>query len=553
MWLPFGVSLVSAILIYIGILLGQGKNSSSSVVAPGGADESYSDVAFRPFSVGYKNGTDKLVDIMNMLQSRYVDTLNMSDVIEDAIPLIMGELDPHSVYIPAKDLAATNEQLDGSFSGIGVQFNIQNDTVMVVGVISGGPSEKVGIMPGDRIVSINDSAFVGKTINNERVFKTLRGEKGTHVKVGVRRASASDVLQFDIERGDIPVNSVMAAFIASPGVGYINVDNFGRNTYEEFYSALTMLNAKGAKGFIIDLRGNSGGYMEVCARMVNEFLGKGDLIVYTEGQTMSRSYMRSDGRGSFQKHPVVVLIDEWSASASEILAGAIQDNDRGMVVGRRSFGKGLVQQQFELNDGSALRLTVARYYTPSGRCIQKAYEMGEQEEYAMDIVHRYERGEFYSQDSIHFADSLKYTTRQGREVYGGGGIMPDIFIPSDSTGITPYYTNMLNLGLFYSFAFRYADTHREQLAQFTTFEDLDKHIDGLNLTERLVEYASDKVKPNAKEIAVSRRRMQQLLKAYVMRQVFSDNYFYRAFYADDPGYLKAIELIQQGKAMPEIQ
>ncbi len=550
-WLPFLISLAIVGFISLGLCL---EHARSRYLAPAGSPQTDSHTSlFSPFSgmTDYASPDAKMQAVLQLLQSHYVDTLDMNQVVEDALPVLISELDPHSVYIPASDLAATNEQLDGSFSGIGVQFNIQNDTVMVISVISGGPSERVGLMPGDRIVTIDDSTFVGKGINNEKVFKNLRGEKGTHVKVGIRRASADEILHFDIVRGDIPVNSVMASYIVAPGIGYINIDNFGRNTYDEFYTALSLLKVRGAKGYIIDLRGNSGGYMEVCARMVNEFLDRGDLIVYTEGNDMPRSYLRADGRGAFKEAPVVVLIDEWSASASEILAGAIQDNDRGTVIGRRSFGKGLVQQQFELADGSALRLTVARYYTPSGRCIQKAYKMGDSEEYALDLIHRYERGEFYSRDSIHLVDSLKYTTRRGRTVYGGGGIMPDIFVPSDTTGITPYYNKVINAGLLYSYAFRYADSHREQLSAYSDFEQMERHLLSLDLIPGFVTFASDKVKPDRQQIATSHRPMERLLIAYIMRQVKDDNYFYREFYVDDPIYRESIRILQEGKAFPE--
>ncbi len=536
-WLPLIVALAVAFFIYLGTRLEQLRVQHSG------------EITFVPTSPRRSTQTasamDKMQTLFDLLEQEYVDTLNLNDLLEEAIPTLISELDPHSVYIPAKDLESTNEQLSGSFSGIGVQFNIQNDTVMVISVISGGPSEKVGLIPGDRIVSINDSSFVGKGITNEKVFKNLRGEKGTTVRVGIRRASADEELKFDIVRGDIPLVSVNASYLIAPGMGYIKVDNFGRNTYNEFFTALVNLKREGARGFIVDLRGNSGGYMDVCARMVNEFLQRGQLIVYTEGKNNPREDMCADGHGNFKEAPLVVLIDEWSASASEIFSGAIQDNDRGIIVGRRSFGKGLVQRQFDLNDGSALRLTTARYYIPSGRCIQKAYKMGNGEDYERDILTRYEHGEFYSEDSIHQADTVQYHTSKGRVVYGGGGITPDRFIPGDTVGVTPYYNKVVNAGLCYSFAFRYSDTHRAALTAFNDFDTMHNYLKSQNLVADFVRFAADKVAPVQREIAHSHDQIERLLIAYIMRQVKDENYFYREFYTDDPTYIEGIKQLRQ--------
>ena len=418
---------------------------------------------------------------------------------------------------------------------------------MVIQVIAGGPAEKVGLMAGDRIVEVNDSVFCGPEINNTKVQKSLKGVKGTIVKVGVRRATSDEILHYEIERGDIPVNSVTAEYLLNGNIGYILVDNFGRNTFNEFFTALLNLKVRGAKGYIIDLRNNGGGFMEVCCQMVNEFLGEGDMIVYTEGKLSNarRNEIKADGNGHFQNVPVVVLINEWSASASEIFSGAIQDNDRGTIIGRRSFGKGLVQQQFDLNDGSALRLTIARYHTPSGRCIQKPYDMGKGEDYMMDIINRYDRGEFYSQDSIHLADSLKFYTKGGRVVYEGGGIMPDLFIPQDTSFITPYYNRCINLGLCYSFAFKYNDENREKLASFTDFEAMESYLKSQNLMDKFVPFAAAKAKPSAKDLQASRKSLERLIIAYIMRQSQNENYFYREFNSDDNTYLKAVELITE--------
>lgn len=413
-------------------------------------------------------------------------------------------------------------------------------TVMVIQVISGGPSEKVGIQPGDRIVTVDDSLFVGKNINNDLVLKTLRGEKGSVVKLGIRRNTAQDLLNFEVTRGDIPVNSVVAQYMEG-NIGYIKIDNFGRNTYNEFFTALINLRAHGAKGYLLDFRGNGGGYLEICIAMVNEFLGENQLIVYTEGRTQPRVDHNATGTGNFQTDPVVVLIDEWSASASEIFAGALQDNDRAQIVGRRSFGKGLVQQQFDLYDGSALRLTIARYHTPSGRFIQKPYAMGEGEDYQMDLINRFEHGEFYNQDSIHFADSLIYTTLGGRTVYGGGGIMPDVFVPSDTTYVSAYYNK--SISQMYSFAFQYSDKHREKVASFKDFKSLQHYLEQQDLLNSFINYASSSIgRPTAAELKRSGEEMERLVIAYIMRQCKDENYFYQEFNSSDKTYLKGLEL-----------
>lgn len=541
-WTPFIIACAGAFFIYFGMRIQAMRQPAmpSYIPSSGSLEASNGGLSSR-------DASSKLVYLFDLLRDRYVDTLNLKKLVEDAIPTIIEELDPHSVYISEQELGEVNEQLDGSFSGIGVQFNIQNDTVMVIQVVAGGPSEKVGLMAGDRIVEVNDSVFCGPGINNTKVQKTLKGEKGSIVKIGVRRATSDEILHYEIERGDIPVNSVTAEFMLDGNIGYVLVDNFGRNTFNEFFTALIHLKARGAKGYIIDLRNNGGGFMEVCCQMVNEFLGKDDMIVYTEGKLkdVRRNEIQADGRGNFQTDPVVVLINEWSASASEIFSGAIQDNDRGTIIGRRSFGKGLVQQQFDLNDGSALRLTTARYHTPSGRCIQKPYDLGKGEDYMMDIINRYDRGEFYSQDSIHLADSLKFYTKGGRVVYEGGGIMPDIFIPQDTAYMTPYYNKCVNLGLCYSFAFKYSDTHREKIAELKTFEEAEAYLKSQNLMDKFIPFAADKAKPKPGDLAKSRQSLERLIIAYILRQCKDENYFYREFYCDDPTYLKAIEVLKE--------
>ncbi len=546
-WTPLIIACAGAFFIYLGMRVQALRQPESSLSYVPSSDQFHSSEG----GLSSRDASSKLVYLFDLLRDRYVDTLNLKQLVEDAIPTIIEELDPHSVYISEKELDEVNEQLDGSFSGIGVQFNIQNDTVMVIQVIAGGPAEKVGMMAGDRIVEVNDSVFCGPEISNTKVQKTLKGEKGTIVKLGVRRSTSDEILHYDIVRGDIPVNSVTAEYLIDGNIGYILVDNFGRNTYNEFFTALLNLKVRGAKGYIVDLRNNGGGFMEVCCQMVNEFLGEGDMIVYTEGKLMDkrRSEIKADGRGNFQDVPVVVMINEWSASASEIFSGAIQDNDRGTIVGRRSFGKGLVQQQFDLNDGSALRLTIARYHTPSGRCIQKPYDMGKGEDYMMDIINRYDHGEFYSQDSIHLADSLKFYTKGGRVVYEGGGIMPDIFIPQDTSYISPYYNQCVNLGLCYSFAFKYNDQNREKLSSFSDFDTMESYLKSQELMDKFVQFASGKAKPSANDLKTSRQALERLIIAYIMRQSQNENYFYREFNSIDNTYLKAIELLRKQLSM----
>ncbi len=545
---PLAISICFAICICLGMLIGERRATSYQNMAPyTPASESFEETSG---GISSSEASAKLVYLFDLLRDRYVDTLDLKNLVEDAIPTIVEELDPHSNYIPASELDEVNEQLDGSFSGVGIQFNIQQDTIMVIQVIAGGPSEKAGIMAGDRIVSVDDSVFCGKGINNDKVLKTLRGPKDSKVTLGIRRNSSDEELKYEITRGDIPVNSVVATYKID-NTGYIRIDNFGRNTYQEFFTALVSLRSQGAEGFLIDLRGNGGGYLEVCIAMVNEFLGRGSLIVYTEGRMQPRADVYADGRGNFQALPIVVLIDEWSASASEILAGALQDNDRATIVGHRSFGKGLVQQQFTLNDKSALRLTIARYYTPSGRCIQKPYEMGEREKYLMDVVNRYNHGEFYTQDSIHLADSLRYETVGGRAVYAGGGIMPDIFVPTDTSYITPYYNRCINSGVLYSFAFKYSDSHRAELAQYKDYDEMVAYLKRQNLLSNFVEFADSKVKSTPSALARSGNEIECLIMAYIMRQAGFDNHFYRMFNSKDKTYLKGLEILREGKAFPQ--
>ena len=472
--------------------------------------------------------------LLNMIESQYVDTVDLAQIEEKILPEVIKMLDPHSSYISAKDIEEVNSDLSGSFSGIGVQFNLQNDTIYVVDVIRGGPSEKAGLLAGDRIVEVNDTVFVGKEINNEKVIKKLRGKKHTNVKLGIKRRNTKELLYYNVVRDDIPVHSVEVAYMITPQIGYILVSKFGAKTYSEFLTAIAKLKNQGASEFIVDLRGNSGGYLDAAINMINEFLVRGQLIVYTEGKSYPRSEAIANGVGSCKTDPMVVLIDEFSGSASEIFAGAIQDNDRGLIIGRRSFGKGLVQQQIPFSDNSAVRLTVARYYTPSGRCIQKPYEMGNSEDYEKEILNRYEHGEFYSQDSIKQQDSVRYKTLNGRIVYGGGGIMPDVFVPSDTSDITPFFTKLVNHGVIYKFALNYSDENRALLKSKKDWEALEYFLDEKNLIAELVQFAQKReIVANSAELKKSERLIKRQLYAYIARNTFGEEDFYRVLNRTD--------------------
>jgi carboxyl-terminal processing protease len=489
----------------------------------------------------------KIEQVLDVMQRGYVDALDMDSITDEVVVELVQKLDPHSSYIPKKDLEMVNSELSSSFSGIGVQFNIQNDTVHIVSVIRGGPSESIGVLAGDKLVEVDDSVFVGKKINNERVMHTLRGPKGTQVTIGVKRFGSDEILRYTITRGDIPVLSVDASFIidcAKDKIGFIRVNKFGESTYSEFIQALARLRSQGANRYIIDLRENSGGYMDQAIRMANEFLERGDMIVYAEGRAYRRMDYQADGSGRFKDVPLVVLIDNFSASASEIFAGAMQDNDRGMVIGRRSFGKGLVQQQIAFPDSSALRLTVARYYTPAGRCIQKPYKMGGDDEYALDLINRFENGEFFSADSIHLIDSTRYYTKKGRVVYGGGGIMPDIFVGRDTSLYTPYFTKVSNRAYTYQFAYQYTDKHRKTLEKYSDWKSLEAYLNGQNWLDEFVSFCAQKGVPaNASEIAKSRPLIKRIVQAYIVRNILNDEGFFPLYERDDNITQKAVEVI----------
>ena len=496
--------------------------------------------------------SNKLNALLRIIDDQYVDTVNMGELVEEAMPQILSELDPHSSYIPAKDLEAVYADLKGSFSGIGIQFTIQNDTIHVNSVIQGGPSEKVGLMAGDRIVEVDDSAFVGKIVTNSEAMKRLKGEKGSKVKLGVYRPGEKDLLHFTVIRGNIPVKSIDAAYMINEKVGYIKVNKFGETTYPELLIALAKLNQKSCEGLIVDLRGNTGGYMAAAIQMVNEFLPNNRLIVYTQGRKSPREDYNSNGTGSNQKMPLVVLVDEGSASASEIFAGAIQDNDRGTIVGRRSFGKGLVQQPIEFSDGSAIRLTIARYYTPSGRCIQKPYEKGKESEYELDLLTRYEHGEFFSADSIKQDETEVYHTRLGRPVYGGGGIMPDIFVPQDTTGMTSYFRMAANRGLIIRYTFDYTDQNRSTLQKYDTPEKMEAYLKGQNLLNKFAAWAEKKgLKRRNNLMMKSRRLFEMSLYGNIIYNMLGMEAYVEYLNESDKTVLKAVEILEKGESFPQ--
>ena len=491
----------------------------------------------------------KFQTVMNLIKNDYVDEVDLDSLLERTLPSLLTNLDPHSAYIPASDLQAVNDELDGSFCGVGIQFMLNNDTISIIEVIPGGPSEKVGLKAGDRIIKVDGENVAGTGLTNEQVLKMLRGDRDSKVVLGIKRQNSKKTLSFEVTRGDIPVTSVDAAYIIEPGKGYIKVNKFGRTTYEEFWQALNNLRQEGAEDFIIDLRGNTGGYMEIAFQMVNEFIHKGELIVSTKGRDFyTTSTVVADGTGAFGDARVAVLLDEYSASASEIFAGAIQDNDRGIVIGRRSFGKGLIQRQTVLPDSSAIRLTVGRYYTPSGRCIQKDYS--NLSAYEHDILDRYTRGEMFSEDSVKLNKELAFKTMNGRTVYGGGGIMPDIFVPNDTSGITSYYINVANAGLLQKFAFDYVDEHRDALSKAKDADALLSMLpDDDTLLRQFVGYCvNNGIAARWYYINISHDLIVNQLKALIARDAIGYNAFFSIANRIDTNVLRAIEEIDKGSA-----
>ncbi len=493
---------------------------------------------------------NKLNHLLQTIDNNYVDTIDINELVEDAMPVILKELDPHSSYISAKDAEAANADLKGSFSGIGVSFTMPHDTVIVNNVIKEGPSEKVGLQFGDRILAADTTSLIG--LKMDEVMNKLRGEKGSKVKLSVLHRGSDKPKQFVIERGDIPVYSIESSYRLNNHIGYLRVKKFAENTYEEFMITLAEMSAEGIDGLIVDLRGNTGGYMHIATQMTNEFLKNNQLIVYTEGRKSPREEYYSDGRGTFQNMPITVLIDEASASASEIFAGAIQDNDRGTVLGRRSFGKGLVQQPMQFKDGSSMRLTIARYYTPSGRCIQKPYEMGKGEDYENDIIERYEHGEFFTADSIK-QNGKPFKTRIGRTVYDGGGISPDIFIPQDTTGTTSYFKEAVYNGHTREFVFEYADNEYPKLKNYADYEQLTKYLASQNLLQRFATYAEKRgLKRRNLMLKKSQHLFEQAIYGGIIYDVLGENEYQQYLNTTDPVVLRALQVLENGESYPTI-
>ena len=496
------------------------------------------------------SSSNKLNNLLHIIDDQYVDTVNVNDLVEKAVPQILAELDPHSVYISAQDVQIATDDLKGSFSGVGIEFTIRQDTLHVQKVINNGPAERAGLIAGDKIVMVDDKPFTGKTLTNEEAMHRLKGPKDTKVKLGVLRFGEKKLRDFVVTRGEIPTKSITATYMLNDDTGYIRIKNFGENTYPELLIALAKLSQQDFRNLTIDLRGNTGGYLQSAVQIANEFLPKGRLIVYTQGRKSPRQEYRSDGRGSYQKIPLIVLIDEGSASASEILAGAIQDNDRGTIIGRRSFGKGLVQQPIEFNDHSMIRLTIARYYSPSGRCIQKPYTSGENRNYEEDLLVRYEHGEFFSQDSIKH-EGPAYKTAIGRPVYGGGGITPDIFVAEDTTDVTSYYKQASMSGLIIQYAFEYTDNNRTKLSQYDTVEELSQYLDKQNLVDKFATYADQKgLKRRNLMIQKSHKLLERYLLSRIIYNMMSEESWLQYLNNDDPAIRETIKVFRQNAAFP---
>ena len=497
------------------------------------------------------SGSNKLNNLLHIIDAQYVDTVDVNDLVEKAMPQILSELDPHSVYIAAKDVQIANDDLRGSFSGVGIEFTIRQDTLHVQQVINNGPAERAGVIAGDKIVKVDDKPFTGKTLTNEVAMHTLKGPKDTKVKLGIMRYGEKKIRNITVTRGEIPTKSVTAVYMLDDKTGYIRIKNFGENTYPELLIALAKLSQERVENLTIDLRGNTGGYLQSAVQIANEFLPKNKLIVYTEGRKSPRQEYRSDGRGSYQQIPLVVLIDEGSASASEILAGAIQDNDRGTIIGRRSFGKGLVQQPISFNDQSMIRLTIARYYSPSGRCIQKPYVAGDNKDYEEDLLTRYQHGEFFSQDSIKH-EGKEYHTAIGRPVYGGGGITPDIFIAEDTTDVTSYYKQASLSGLIIQYAFTYVDENRKKLNEYNTMEELANYLKKQNLVDKFATYAE---KNGLKRRNLMIQRSHKLLERFIVSRIIynmqSEQAWMEYLNSNDPAILETLKLFREGKAFPQ--
>ena len=501
------------------------------------------------------NNDNKLSQIFGIIGNEYVDETDIDSIIERSIPKILEELDPHSTYVPKDEVEEMTSDLQSSFSGIGIRFTIQEDTIDISEVIRGGPSEEAGVLDGDRIITINDSLFVGKDVcTNQAAMKKLKGPKGSFVKLGLQRFGEKELVEVKIRRDDIEVKSIETAYLLNGKWGYIMIERFAENTFAEFIQAMIELANQRAQGYIIDLRGNGGGYLGVALEMANQFLGEDEVIVYTEGANIEKQIEKANGYGFFQDVPLVILVDETSASASEIMAGTIQDNDRGTVIGRRTFGKGLVQKQMDLADGSMIRLTIARYHTPSGRCIQKPYTKGDGMSYAMDLIDRYNRGEFFSQDSIHQNEELIFKTKNGRTVYGGGGIMPDIFVASDTTHVNTYTKDLFNNRVIAQYTLNYCKANRQSMKKYMTYEELTTYLSRQPVLDGLISFARTKgITPKGNEIAESREILTRSLYSNIIYHMLGMMEHIKFVNLKDPTVLKAVEVLESGKAFPEIE
>ena len=499
------------------------------------------------------SSSNKLNYLLHIIDDQYVDTVNVNDLVEKAMPQILAELDPHSVYISAKDVQIANDDLRGSFSGVGIEFTIRQDTLHVQQVISNGPAERAGIIAGDKIITVDDKPFTGKTLTNEEAMHRLKGPKDTKVKLGILRYGEKKLRSITVTRGEIPTKSITATYMLDDHTGYIRIKNFGENTYPELLIALAKLSQESFQGLCIDLRGNTGGYLQSAVQIANEFLPKNRLIVYTQGRKSPRQEYRSDGRGSYQQIPLVILIDEISASASEILAGAIQDNDRGTIIGRRSFGKGLVQQPIAFSDQSMIRLTIARYYSPSGRCIQKPYTAGYNKDYEEDILARYEHGEFFSQDSIKHKGK-EYHTATGRPVYGGGGITPDIFVAEDTTNVTSYYKQASISGQIIMFAYNYTDENREKLSQLTSVGEMAAYLKRQNIVDKFATYEDNNgLKRRNLMIQRSHKLLERFITSRIIYNMMKEEAWIEYLNSDDPAIIETLRVMHEGKAFPKVE
>lgn len=497
------------------------------------------------------SGSNRLSNLLHLIDDQYVDKVNIDSLVDVAIPQILADLDPHSVYISAKDAQAVADDLKGSFSGVGIEFTIRKDTIHVQNVVKNGPAQRAGILAGDKIVSVDGKPFVGKIVTNEEAMRRLKGPKDTKVKLGVMRYGQKAVKYFTVTRGDIPQKSITATYMLDKNTGYIKVKSFGETTYPEMLIALAKLSQEGFTNLVIDLRDNTGGYMNSAIQMANEFLPKNKLIVYTIGRKSPRQDFPSDGHGSYQKIPLVVLINEGSASASEIFAGAMQDNDRATIIGRRSFGKGLVQQQLSFPDGSMIRLTIARYYTPSGRCIQKPFTAGDNKDYEEDLLTRYQHGEFFSQDSIKHHGPA-YHTSIGRTVYGGGGITPDIFVAEDTLGMTSYYKQAAMSGLILQYAFTYTDNNRPKLNTYKDMMSLSKYLVSQNTVEQFAVYADHNgLKRRNLMIRKSHKLLERFINSRIIYNMLDDEAWTEYINADDPTIAKALSVFRENAAFPK--